>query len=188
MPALAASTADIVVVADADVWCDETETAVEEVAAGAGWAIPHRGVFRLTETATSQVLAGESWIDLELDERPYLGLLGGGIVVAHRETLLTIPLDPRFIGWGGEDDSWGMALRTMLGPPARGRGQLVHLWHPPQPRVTRRRGSAANWKLRGRYLAAVDDPAAMRRLLTEAHDALGPLDPSDHDRSHLAHR
>jgi hypothetical protein len=188
MPAIARSAAEIVVMADADVWCDRIGEAVDAVRDGAAWAIPHRGVFRLTEPATRDVLAGGAPDLQAICEPAYLGLEGGGIVVARREHLLDVPMDPRFVGWGQEDSSWGYALRTMLGRPARRPGQLVHLWHPPQPRATRKRGSDASWQLGRRYHHALDDPAAMRQLLTEARHALDAPQHSLHDHApHVLH-
>lgn len=168
-PALQRASAEIVVVADADVWCQETAAAVEAVRAGAAWAVPHRGVFRLTEEGTGRLLDGEvEWGPL--DQNAYLGTLGGGIVVARRETLLDCPLDPRFLGWGHEDECWGIALSALHGRPWRGKVPLVHLWHPPQQRLTRRKGSAPSMNLHRRYSAAVDDPDRIRRLLAEVAD------------------
>lgn len=169
MPAVEAADAEIVVVADADVWSDGTAAAVEAVAAGAPWAIPHRGVFRLTESATDALIAGAPLEGLDLDERAYLGWEGGGIVVARRETLLDVPMDPRFIGWGCEDEAWALALNLLAGHRWRGRSQLAHLWHPPQQREDRRQGSRANFALLRRYVAARLDPAAMRSLLDEVN-------------------
>lgn len=186
MPAIERSCADVIVVADADVWTDGLPDAIAEVQAGVMWAVPHRGVHRLTEASTAAVIDGARWEDQPLDERPYLGIPGGGIVVARRDTLLDVPLDPRFVGWGQEDESWGVALRTLLGPPWRGRAPLVHLWHPSQPRLTRTRGSHESWQLRKRYLAARDDPAAMRLIVTEAQHALSALEPAVHDHSQAA--
>jgi hypothetical protein len=143
MPAVRDSCADVVLVADADVWTDGVHDAVAEVEAGAPWAIPHRGVHRLDEH---------------------------GIVIAPREMLLSVPLDPRYIGWGQEDVSWAIALETLAGRPWRGRAPLVHLWHPPQDRMTRRFGSRASRDLYRRYQAASHDPTAMRALIQEAAD------------------
>lgn len=171
LPAAERSRADALVICDGDVWTSGLQEAVNAVQAGAGWAIPHRAVFRLTEAATAAALTGgPTAIDphtLELAERPYLGVIGGGIVVLPRWLLLSVPIDPRFIGWGGEDEAWGHALRTMAGPPVRLKRPLVHLWHPPQPRITRRRGSDANSRLLRRYVNAIDDTTAMARLLAE---------------------
>lgn len=99
--AIEATDADIIAVADADVWTDGLPEAISVVVdAGAPWACPHLKVHRLTEEATAGVLAGADWLDQPLAQRPYQGFLGGGIVVAPREVMLSIPIDPRFSGWG----------------------------------------------------------------------------------------
>lgn len=171
MPAIERSCADVVVVADADVWCEGLGEAVDAVADGAPWALPHTLVRRLTEDGTAAVLAGADWRSQPLEQSPYSGMLGGGYVVARRETLLDVPLDPRFVGWGQEDHSWGMALSTLLGELWRGRADLVHLWHPPQQRMTRKYGSAEGRALWRRYSYARFDRNDMRALIGEIHDA-----------------
>lgn len=172
-PALQASDAEIVVMADADVWSDGLDEAIAAVRGGAEWATPHGEVLRLTEEATEAVLGGGDPEGQPLEQRPYPGVLGGGFVVARRETLLEVPMDPRFKGWGGEDESWGFALWHLLGPPKRLGRPLYHLWHPPQERITRRRGSTESWRLRKRYSAAArSGPDAFQALLEEANDAL----------------
>ena len=183
MPVVWSSCADVVLVADADVWTDDIYEAVAEVQAGAAWAVPHRGVYRLTEQATRELVLGEPWEHLETVERPYLGVEGGGIVVIHRSLLLQVPLDPRFVGWGQEDESHGIALRTLLGPPWRGKAPLAHLWHPPQSRISRTRGSEEGWRLRRRYLKAQRDPRAMRALLEEARAHLHPAHEAMRDNA-----
>lgn len=174
--AVARSAAEVIVVADADVWCEGLPAAVEAVLAGEPWAIPHRGVFRLSEHSTDRVLAGEAreWEALGLEQAAYLGWEGGGFVVARRETLLEVPMDERFVGWGHEDESWALALYTLAGRPWRGRVPLVHLWHPPQERRDRRRGSDDNWALFRRYTAVRNDPDAMRALLEEVAACSSP--------------
>ncbi len=171
-PAIESCSADIVIQADADVWCDGLGDAVEAVQAGVPWAIPHTLVHRLSEEGTRRVLAGEPWPGgtekPELAQRPYRGVAGGGILVAPREALLVAPLDLRFRDWGQEDESQAMALRTLWGEPWRGEADLLHLWHPPQPRYTRKRGSPEGWDLRGRYRAAQDNSAAMAALIEES--------------------
>lgn len=167
MPAVARSTADIVVVADADVLCDGLPEAIRAVEMGAPWAKPHRDVHRLSEEGTEAVYNGEDWREQTLDREVYRGIAGGGYVIARRETLMEIPLDPRFSGWGQEDESWALALITIAGPPYIGDADLIHLWHPPQERLSRRKGSHENWALMRRYAAARRDPELMRSILKE---------------------
>lgn len=167
-PAVEASDAEIVIQADADIWCDGLERAVYAVICGqADWAVPHQMVHRLSEEGTAVVLAGEPWEAQPVAQRPYGGILGGGFVVARREALEAARLDPRFIGWGGEDEAQACALNALYGRPWRGTADLLHLWHPPQERLTRRRGSQESWQLRCRYFAARRDAVAMRELLEE---------------------
>lgn len=173
-PAVRASPAEVIVVADADVWHPDVGAAVEAVKQGAPWAMPHLRVRRLTEQGTADYLAGAEPEGLPLEQRPYLGVEGGGYVVARRETLLEVPYDPRFVGWGQEDVSLGLALRTLVGLPWRGRDSLVHLWHPPQVRMTRKYGNQHGRALWKRYARANGDPGAMRSLLAET-DALAGL-------------
>jgi hypothetical protein len=172
MPAVAASSAPVVVVADADVWTDGLTEAAAAVAAGSPWAMPHRRLFRLTRQATGRVLDGEPWQGQELDERPYPGVWGGGVVAVARQTMLDCPLDPRFVGWGQEDTAWAVALHAQVGAGWRGDADLVHLWHPPQPRLSRRFGSPDGRRLYRRYCTARRDPAQLAELLGEARDAL----------------
>lgn len=163
--AAARASGDVLVVHDADVRADQTADAVGEVAAGAPWAIPHRMVRRLSEAGTESFMRGES---AELSERPYAGRAGGGIVVLPRETWAAVPLDRRFIGWGQEDESWALALTVLAGKPIRLGGDLMHLWHPPQSRLSRSIGSREGQKLYRRYVAAKRYRHAMRSLVEES--------------------
>lgn len=174
MPAVEAAEDGVVIVADADCWTDRLSAAVAAVDAGAPWAMPHRLVRRLDEVGTVAVIAGAAWDAAVVAEQPYDGVHGGGFVVARRETLLRVPIDARFVGWGNEDESWAIALTATVGEPWRGQADLVHLWHPPQARWTRRRGSPASWKLRRRYVRAAGDSAVMAALIEEARDAHQP--------------
>lgn len=97
---LAQTNANVVIVADADVWCDGLADAVTAVQAGASWAVPHTSVHRLNPEATAAVLRGADWNNQPLDQRPYRGIFGGGYVVAHRGVIHSIPPDPRYTGWG----------------------------------------------------------------------------------------
>lgn len=164
---------EVIVVADADVWCDGVVTAAAVVADGsAGWAIPHHLLRRLTAIATDEVLASGAWPTVRTSftyaERPYVGHPGGGIVVLTREVYRRAPIDPRFAGWGDEDNAWAVALRLLAGREWRGTDDLWHLWHPPQPRQSRSHGSSASAALLRRYMAAKASPRTMAALIAEA--------------------
>jgi hypothetical protein len=166
-PVLAETDAEVVVVADADVWTDGLERAVFAVVCGSAWSMPHREVRRLTPEATRAVLAGNAWQG-QPTERLHDGVWGGGIVVGRRDVLLDAPLDTRFTSWGQEDVSWALALNCLHGDGWRGDASLLHLWHPPAPRLDRQRGSEEGWELRKRYGRAKNNPAAMRALIQQA--------------------
>lgn len=171
------SRGDVLVISDADVWCAQTFEAAAIVAQKqAPWAAPHRNVYRLSATTTAEVI--DSGADPEelfgrlgrqgLAEGPYSARLGGGIMVVSRETYMKCPLDPRFSGWGGEDESWGRALAT-LWDGHRIPGRLWHLWHPPASRLNRAQGSADNSALAERYRDAMRrGTETVRILLNEA--------------------
>lgn len=160
----------IIVIADADVWCDGLHDSIDAVADGAWWSIPHHTVHRLTEDATAQFMADGKPTDTI--ERPYKGRAGGGIAVIRRAVWEQTPMDPRFAGWGGEDDAWNLAVCSVFDKPARFDADLWHLWHPPQSRMTRGKGTEANWALQQRYLIARRSPDAMEQLITEARELL----------------
>ena len=71
-----------------------------------------------------------------------------------RKLALDIPLDPRFVGWGGEDLAWGYALTTLAGEPWRSDEPLYHLWHPTPARQSRKLGSSENERVRRLYREA----------------------------------
>lgn len=145
---------DVLVIHDADVWCDRTPDAVDGVAKGRAWSVPHHRVRRLTPELTDAVIGGADPAQIptnRLLEPPYVAHVGGGIVVMRRDIYGQVPLDPRFRNWGHEDDAWAMALNVLVGTPLRMRGQLWHFWHPPQERISRKRGSHENQALLRRY-------------------------------------
>lgn len=163
---------DVLLVADADVWCDPT--AAVETARDSGWAVPHLMLHRLSCESTKLVLMGFDWRGLPLstdnpqDSKPYKGNETGTILAIRRDVLLDVPPDIRFVGWGQEDVAWGLALRTLVGQPWRGSEDLMHLWHPPQPRKSRVVGNDVSLELVRRYRKARGDRAAMRALIEEA--------------------
>jgi len=178
------STADVFVVADADVIPVDS---LDERGQGAmwvgvdqalerGWSVPHGLLHRLSPDATEQLYAGADWRGLPLstdnqqDSRPYRVHEGGTFLIVEASAFDEAPPDPRFVGWGQEDDAWAHALRTLIGRPWRGSADLVHCWHPAEPRRTRIVGNDANVRLLARYRHA-RTTSAMHALIEEARAA-----------------
>lgn len=174
--ALRQTAADTLVIADADCIAPKVGEAVEAVRSGSGWAMPHFTVHRLSEEGSRSVMHDEAdpahfpRTPRFYAQMPYGGYPGGGIVVVPRNTYASTPLDPRFIGWGQEDESWAMALKCLHGAPWRPRNApLWHLWHPPQNRMSRSVGSPASQELRATY-RRIADPRSMERNLATARN------------------
>lgn len=171
--ALSNTDADLLVVADSDVWCADLAL-VAKVADGTyDWALPHRQIYRLNRIASQLVYDGADIHETAsrphmLAERWYDGMVGGGIIILPRDLYERVPLDPLFQGWGGEDESWGRALKTLAPRPSHGSARLWHLFHEPQPRMNRRMGNVENRKRTERYIAAEGNPTAMKSLVGEA--------------------
>jgi hypothetical protein len=165
--ALTRTDADTLLIADADVWCDGLTKAVDALD-DFPWAIPHHAVYRLTEAATAVVLAGGP-LGGETTQHPYKGYAGGGYLALRRDLYERVPLDPRFVGWGQEDQAWHLALRRISGHGPRGKADLFHLFHPPQDRMTRQTGSKASADLLNRYQRA-RTPEKMSALIAEVTD------------------
>lgn len=166
---LAGPEADPLIIADADSFTldpDHIGEALAHIAAGHPWVVPHRQVYRLRDRETER-LHGDYVTKPRLGHtaRPcYEGPAGGGITVVTRAAFeLVGGIDPRFLGWGGEDVAFGWALATLAGDPVRLEGRLVHLWHPhPAPNL---RGSADSEALVAVYRSARGVPRRMRDVV-----------------------
>lgn len=172
--ALSRTDADTLLIADADVWSDGLERAVDSLDQFP-WAIPHHTVYRLTEQATANVYDGQPFAG-PFTQQPYKGWAGGGFLALHRSTYERVPLDRRFQGWGGEDAAWHLALARITGRGWRGRADLWHLWHPPQPRMSRVVGSQESADLLHRYQRA-RTAQAMTELLEEVAGGTSQAEP-----------
>jgi len=170
-PAIAASDADVIVIADADSWAPtrQIDRMIRYASDPGRWVAPFDMVRRLDAASSAEVLAldpatVETPPATRLDRKPHTVLPGGGIIAAHRDTWdLVGGFDPRFADWGGEDYSLGCALRTMTNRAATTiPGTLWHLWHTPQPEETSHTSALAL-----RYRKAKFRPDDMTALLAE---------------------
>lgn len=177
------SDADVFVIADADVWPEGLDEGVDQ-AVRHGWSVPNRLIHRLSEASTWRLLAGEDWRDLPLsqdnaqDSKPYRVHEGGTCYIVTAEVFDVAPPDPRFVGWGQEDDALSLTMRTLVGPPWRGAAALVHCWHPAEPRQTRVVGNEPNRQLLRRYKAASRHPDLMHQLVEEGKAWQSTSDPT----------
>ena len=167
---LAQSTTEHVVISDGDVWSGHLEQAVDMLA-HFPYSVPFHEVKRLSPQATGVALMTGD-LGGKLQQQAYRGVEGGGLLAISREHYERVPLDPRFVGWGQEDESWGMALSALLGKGWRHTEPLYHLWHPPQERQNRATGSEASRNLRNQYLRARRDLPRMQALVDEARSLL----------------
>jgi len=155
--ALTRSTAATLVVLDADclVPAEALAWAIALVVSGkAPWAVPHGRVLRLDPATTADWIGrlksepkafphGMPELDPERLARPaYAGFPGGGCFVVPRAIYEAAGGIPRaFRGWGSEDQAIGAILDCLAGPHVRLQGDLVHLWHEPQPTKSQRTGN-----------------------------------------------
>lgn len=171
LDALSPADDDLLAIVDADVFTADLFLAFDAVDRGNLWAIPHVTVQRLNEWATDSILAGENPVTgfgpTGHEEPAHLGMVGGGATVLPVKLYRQVPLDPRFVGWGQEDESWGVALSTMFGEPFRIPGVLWHLWHKPAERLDREIGSEEGVSVRARYWQARGNPQMMRLVLDQ---------------------
>lgn len=169
---VAKTSGEVLVIADADVVLAAPDMlAAIKGAQVKGWAKPHRLIHRLSRESTDLFMAGADWRGLPLstdnrqDSRPYEGNATGTLVVLRRDVFDKVPPDPRFRGWGQEDNAWWAALAKLHGPFWQGHGDLIHLWHPAPERKSRVVGNDENLALWRQY--AVAGRVRMRELVED---------------------
>lgn len=158
---------DGLIIADCDVLISRELLAVSMAAvrSGAAWAMPHGRVIRLSRADTSRVYRhGDAALTSARESR--WAPPGGGLVVLTTGAYDTVGgIDPRFVGWGGEDISFARALDTLVGLGVRFGGVLWHLYHPRTARRPGNRASVESERIAARYLEAEGNPELMRVLV-----------------------
>ena len=196
---------DIIAIVDADAYLDYAvvmhwaeRLRAQRDAGVRSWAIPYRYLLRLTEAATQALLAtnpSEPFQfpvpppakDVEGSEGSAWGHVYGALIqVMPREAFVTVGgMDERFVGWGGEDRAFLLALETLWGPYQNSPNHVYHLWH---PKIIAAEGIDAHGKrseirawpgqvrirsndwLSGPYDMAAGNPEKMRALVDSARD------------------
>lgn len=153
------------ILADADSFILDPDELAELVSrvdrrGGVPWVMPHRYVHRATKAATERIYA-DGIIDTHDIQYPiYGGCVGGGMTILTRVAWKTVKgVDPRFVGWGGEDRCFGWALSSLLPKGQRGNARLIHLWHPVQG--PRQKMSPETLNLINEYRHAKSAPSRM---------------------------
>lgn len=130
------SSSDIIAMVDADCWIDPAILldAAEKIRSGqASWARPCNDVYKLTKEFTKKLINFESSVDLVIDREDYRDITKaiGFVVVFSKDQFEKVGgMDPRFRGWGGEDNAWNLMLTTLFGEAFEGNEIGFHLWHP----------------------------------------------------------
>jgi hypothetical protein len=160
----------VIVFADADTLPESREVVEAAITAArfGACAAAHDWREDLSEGETADVLATNATNPVIRRQglRPMVGLyFGGGVFAVARERFLAMGgYDPRFVGYGAEDTTFGLAWETvypqsLVAIP----GHAFHLWH---PRVGRE-VNPGNVALLARYQAVAGDATALRALRAE---------------------
>ncbi|MGM0904664.1 MAG: galactosyltransferase-related protein [Bacillota bacterium] len=164
------ATRDIFIIADADMIYDPkciTESIM--LLKNHAWVIPYTRVLDISQHSTQRLLLTEpNWpikLNVGSTKRP-IRTFGGVNVVPRKNFDAVGGWDERFIGWGGADDAFCMALDTICGKHTRVNIDLFHLWHKP----TKAQGNPnynSNYKLVQRYRQAYGKAKVMEKLINE---------------------
>ncbi len=164
------ATRDVFLICDCDL-VFPAEGVARALTSGAPWMIPYTICSGLSQADTAEVLDG-AHDPARLDDLAPVsvreGTIGGMCLVPREAFARVGGMDPRFRGWGCEDNAFYMAMGTLVGEPARLPCTIHHLWHPDGRPASAQAGLyIQNRALYARYLAAHGDPGAMSAILDE---------------------
>ena len=131
---------DLLIIADADTVPEAgaVREGLEMVAENrAPWVIPYGQLsyYNLTEDFTREFIKlrpEDTQLPVfEEDDWDHQLTAWAGVLILPKIAFQAVGgYDERFIGWGGEDNAFQLALDKMVGTHARVNGSVAHLWHP----------------------------------------------------------
>ncbi|MEH7119633.1 galactosyltransferase-related protein [Neobacillus vireti] len=168
------ATREILVIADADVVFDpQLIIKALKVLPHAPCIIPFTEIYDIDRSGTERLVKSKpAWpFAFKADECKkaswiYQGFAGKLIIIPKVNFEAAGGFDERFIGWGGEDDAFSLAVQTISGKLENIEGVIFHLWHPSSSYSTNPFGKA-NGELLNRYKRANGDPQKMLKLIRE---------------------
>ena len=166
---------DVLFFADADGVNENCHEALKMVHHNGGWVVAYpapRGYIALNRWGTERLLATDPSERLaepqSADWYERCHSYAGAIACRTEDFWLAGGYDPRFEGWGYEDDAFTEAMSTIVGPPQRTGGFHLHLWHPHveserfrQPHISENKALAES------YTAARGNREAMLKIVRE---------------------
>jgi hypothetical protein len=199
------STGDMLVIADADSWCERevVMSGIDRAARREHLVVPWWNAHRLTREDSKTVMAADPRGDLPVTDEMRERCKGDGPSPASAAMVLCIQRvsfervggwDERFRGWGSEDVSFGFSTWALLGRNEYTMGESFALYHP-QPknkegmRVWKNDEGLLNMPLYERYRAAQANPYLMTQICQEhplpgAAFPIGPA-PTLNDDEHF---
>lgn len=168
------ATRDVVLIADADTisYSEFVGRGLELLDAGAPWVIPYGDAdyYNSDQVSAERILASDPTTFVTPDQITWEHKLKSwsGQVMIRREDFESVGgFDPRFRGWGYEDNAFVAACDTLLGDHVRvPDGWTIHIWHPApvettwdQPHIDQNRALFAQ------YDVAHGNFEAMQRLV-----------------------
>lgn len=159
------------------------------------WFMPYRHFYRLTETASLEILNSDP-VDpprffaaqpgntkLEHSTATDIGHWFGALIQIMPKEAFTIAggMDTRFYGWGGEDVAFMHALDTLYVSHKTVPSGVIHLWHPSIGSSAKDRKwmgqqrPGINSNLASRYHRAMGDARVMQDLI-ESHKDIPAID------------
>lgn len=133
------STGDVLLFADTDTYIpiEQIEAGISLLQQDAAWVIPYGTLryYNLTRRQTSYILKFPHTRPLPEPSDPehwdHKITSWSGLVMLNRDAYERVGgFDEGFVGWGGEDNAFQIALDLTVGPLQRAEGYALHFWHP----------------------------------------------------------